>query len=107
MFEAYQRKHRKEQIVNRNHGEGKKFKFSISGGEYLEMENDKNETILCRITSVSEDSFEGRLHYDARPITEMRKIQGARIRGTINGLLKRKARKVFVDVLGKIHPAND
>jgi CRISPR-associated endonuclease Csn1 len=107
MFEAYQRKHRKEQIVNRNHGEGKKFKFSISGGEYLEMENEKNKTILCRITTISGDSFEGRLHYDARPITEMKKIQGARIRGSINGLLKRKARKVFVDVLGKIHPAND
>ncbi|MDR2754323.1 MAG: type II CRISPR RNA-guided endonuclease Cas9, partial [Planctomycetaceae bacterium] len=107
MFEAYQRKRKKEPIINRNHGEGKRFKFSLSGGEYLEMENDEQEMILCRITTISGNSFEGRLHYDARPIMEMKKILGARIRGSINGLIKRKARKVTVDLLGDIHPAND
>jgi hypothetical protein len=107
MIEAYQRKRRKEPIINRNHGEGKRFKFSLAGSEYLEMDNDKKETILCRVTTISGGNFEGRLHYDARPIMEMKKIPGARIRGSINGLMKRNVRKVSVDLLGNVHPASD
>ena len=66
-----------------------------------------DEEQLFRVTVISDGQLEFVYHLDARPITERKKIPGARIRCSPNALWKQKARKVVVDPLGNILPAND
>ncbi len=108
LFEAYRRRKAHEPVIRDKRydwGLNKKFKFSLAGGEYLELENKK----LVRITVISGDKIEFRLHNDARPITMLRKEKGARagLSKTADALRKAKARKVVVDPLGNVIPAND
>ena len=53
--------------------------------------------------------MEFRLHTDARPITLLRQIKegGRGLSKPVDSLRKAKARKVVVDPLGNILPAND
>jgi hypothetical protein len=50
-----------------------------------------------------------RLHTDARPITLLRKMKGGFVglTKTADTLRKAKARKVVIDPLGNVLPAND
>jgi hypothetical protein len=108
LFEALQRLRNKQPVVQRDHGPGKRFKFSLSGGEYLEfVENGRNK--LVRVSVISGDDVEFRLHNDARPNTMLRGVKGARagLVRSADALRKLKARKVLVDPLGNILPAND
>jgi CRISPR-associated endonuclease Csn1 len=110
MFEAYQRKRRKEQIVNRNHGKGKKFKFSLGLNEYFMMKDSKGIEQLYVVRVISQDqkgakSISSKLHTDARPSKEILATKG--LIHNVNTLKDKGIHKVFVDALGKIHPAND
>ena len=112
LFEAYRRHKAKppEPVIrDKRHdwGPNKKFKFSLADGEYLMMEVESGKDSLVRTVVVSERSLEFRLHNDARPITVLKKISKARITSSPSALFKRKARKVVVDPLGNIIPAND
>ena len=46
--------------------------------------------------------FEFRVNTDARPMTDLRKLKGERIRKTMSSLQNGKARKVVVDPVGRI-----
>ena len=105
-FEAVQRRRRKEDVIQREHGAGKRFKFSLTGGEYVVMDVKGNEE-LTRVTVISEGQAEFVLHKDARPITVRKKIPGARIRSSPDAMRKANARKVIIDPLGEIHSARD
>lgn len=61
---------------------------------------------LYRVTVITQAEVEFVLHSDARPIT-LRKKEGGRIRCTPGRLKECGARKVTVDPLGNILPAND
>ncbi len=107
LFEAHQRVRAGEPVIQRDHGPNTKFKFSLAGGEHVEMEHQPGEARLYRLLSISEKVLEFRLHTDARPATVVRKLSRARITRSPGKLLEAKARKVVVDPLGNILPAND
>ncbi len=75
-----------EPVVQRNHGPGKEFRFSLAKGEYVEMEYEPDERKLYRVVGVSEGDIEFHLHTDARPTMVRRQGAGAwRPRQTIQG----------------------
>lgn len=107
-FEAHQRKASGKPVIVRDHGPGKKFLFSLAGGEHVIMRREGSDAEeLLRVTVISDAAVEFVHHLDARPITERKKIHGARIRSTPAALQKRKVRKVVVDPLGNVLPGND
>jgi len=106
LLEATQRYSRGEPVVQRDWGVNRYFKFSLTAGEFLSQEHEGKEQ-LVRVVSVSENDIESVLHTDARPITERKKIKGARIRGGPDKLRQRQACKVSITPLGDVVPAND
>ena len=91
-------------IPKGGHGDGKEFRFSLAKNECVEMEDETGERKLYRVVGISEGDIEFHLHTDARPtMMEGRK----RVRGSPAKLFKAKARKVVIDPLGNILPAND
>lgn len=103
--EAVLRVKNKQDVVEKeNHGPGKEFRFSLVKNEYVEMEYDPGERKVYRVTGISDGDIEFHLHTDAR----LTKMEGrTRVRGGPARLFKAKARKVVVDPLGNILPAND
>ena len=109
LFEAHRRVRAGEPVIQRDHGSNTEFKFSLAGGEYLELDDDGGGRRLVRITVISGKIAEFRLHTDARPITILRQTKGGRagLSKPVDSLRKANARKVVVDPLGNILPAND
>jgi CRISPR-associated endonuclease Csn1 len=109
LYEAAQRAARGEDVVCRNHGAGRDFRFSLSGNEYVEMDDKAGNRCLYRIVVITEKEIEFRLQTDARPDTLLRQKEhsGGRVRRSLGGLLDAHARKVAVDPLGNVFPAND
>ncbi|OHB66451.1 MAG: type II CRISPR RNA-guided endonuclease Cas9 [Planctomycetes bacterium RBG_13_63_9] len=109
LFEAVGRRRRGQPIIRRDHGENKRFKFSLAGGEHVVMEHEPEKPRLYRVASISGKNVEFRLHCDARPIILLRQKEysAGRVRRSADSLRMAKARKVAVDPLGNIFPAND
>ncbi len=109
LMAAAQRVRAKQPVTQRDHGPNTKFKFSLAGGEYLELDDDKGARRIVRVTVISGKIVEFRLHTDARPITLLRQTKGGRagLSMPVNSLRKAHARKVVVDPLGNILPAHD
>jgi CRISPR-associated endonuclease Csn1 len=107
LYEAAQRAKRHEPVIRHDHGPGKEFRFSLAGGEYVEMEHEKGKKCLYRVTGISQNVLEFRLHTDARAITVVRKIPKARVTRSPGKLRDAKARKVAIDPLGNVVPAHD
>jgi len=105
-FEAVGRKNRGEAIISCVSDKKERFKFSLSGGEYVIMRFEGDDERLYRVTGITQSEVEFVLHCDARPIT-VRKKEGERIRCKPGRLMNSGARKVTVDPLGNILPAND
>lgn len=97
-------KNKQNVIQKEGHGPRKQFRFSLAKNEYVEMEYEPGERKLYRVAGISDGDIEFHLHTDARP-TMMKERN--RVRGGPNKLFKAKARKVVVDPLGNILPAND
>jgi|GEM_PF-2521878 len=110
MFEAYQRKRQGKPIINRDHGPWKLFKFSLALNEYFMMKDQNGVEQLYVVRVITQDqkgakSVASKLHNDARPSTEILKTKG--LIHNANTFMEKGIRKVTVDVLGNIHPAND
>jgi len=71
------------------------------------MEHEPGKRQLYRGSVITNDQIEFRLHTDARPTTLLKKLAGARVRRSPGKLLEVKARKVVIDPLGNVLPAND
>ena len=94
-------------MVQHDHGPNKKFLFSLAGGEHVLMQTDgTKEEDLYRVTVISDGQLEFVHHLDARPITGAKKYRGHRC-DAVPALAKQNAKKVVVDPLGNILPAND
>ncbi|MBN1589086.1 MAG: type II CRISPR RNA-guided endonuclease Cas9 [Pirellulales bacterium] len=110
-FDAIRRFRDGMPVIQRDHGADRRFKFSLTGGGYVQMEHQPGAPQLFRVSDISKGNIEFRLHCDARPATLIKAIQkknpGTRVRKTPGSLFKAKARKVTVDPLGNILPAND
>ena len=105
-FEAMRRHRAGEPIVRRDHGPDAVFLFSLSPSESVLVTEDGQERLL-RVIGISQSAsgsvrFEFRRNADARPMTELRKLKGARISRTPDALRSLNPRKVLVDPLGRI-----
>ena len=76
LYDAAQKGAHKRPVINRDHGPNTQFKFSLAGGEYIEMDDESKGRSLYRVTVISGNQVEFRLHADARPITILKKIRG-------------------------------
>lgn len=107
LLEAARRMRCGEPVVKKDHGPGKRFVFSLANNEYVQMASDGGPCRLYRVTVISGNQIEFRLHSDARPNNVVKKIKGARVRMSPGSMLKARARKVAVDPLGNVLPASD
>lgn len=106
-LECYQRmsQHPGQEIVQRELGPGRHFKFSIASGDFLELDAENDLREIYRVANVSKGEFELRLHADARTAKELRTPGGGRIRANAEKLRRLRARKVSVTPLGELRRA--
>jgi len=104
MFEAVQRSQRGEPVVQRRHGEGKEFVCSLSINEMFMFESDDGLNDLYRVQKIDQNkriilrphTYSGKLSdSDSAPLIQRKNPN------TIKG------HKVTVDMLGRVHMAND
>lgn len=110
-LEAYRRLRQagprpRNQLIQRDWGPKKRFKFSLMLNDMLELDEPGGGRQLYRVRGLSEGDYELTLHFDARPQTEIEKKK-QRVRMTAEKLRLRHARKVVVTPLGEIQPAGD
>jgi len=105
-LEAQNRQRKGLPVIQRDHGKGYLFKFSLMGGDVIEVQSNgaPERFLVCSVWS------EGRMTLikinDARKQTEIRAAKQVWFPGA-ESLRKAACRKITVDVLGKVHPAND
>jgi len=113
-FEAMRRKKDKEPIVKKDHGPDKKFIFSLALGEVIEIDEENGKRGLYVIRGVTPAKISNKL----MPRLSFAKINDARLKKEIiaakewstsllDPLRKLNCRKVTVDPLGRVRPAND
>ena len=56
LYDAYQRKQRKESIVTRDHEPGKRFKFSLCGGDTIHLFEEDGLTGLFRVRTITQEA---------------------------------------------------
>ncbi|MHC5061657.1 MAG: type II CRISPR RNA-guided endonuclease Cas9 [Planctomycetota bacterium] len=100
MFEAVQRNRKGEPVIQRDHGEGKKFICSLSINEMVMMKNKDGEMDLYRVQKMSINKQIYFQHHTAAIIDNEETL----IRKQANLF---DGKKVTVDPIGRIFPAND
>ncbi len=113
-FEAMKRKKEKQPIVKRDHGPDKKFIFSLALGEVIKIDEENGKRGLYVIRSVfsniNKDKKSPRLAFvkinDARLKKDIKQA-GDWKTSFLEPLRKLNCRKVSVDPLGRVRPAND
>jgi CRISPR-associated endonuclease Csn1 len=111
MMEAKQRLAHGAPVVKRDHGEGKRFVFSLSGGESIELTNkDTGNREMFRIRTITSQGRHAQVFYvrlnDARLKADILKTGGF-FSGLMEPLHKLDCRKVIVTPFGKVRRAND
>ena len=105
LFEAYQRKKRKEPVVKREFGDQRRFKFSLAWGELVEMEIEKGKREVFVVRSVFKQMAFARVK-DARLKKDIL-ASGDWVTKLPNPLRAAKCRKVFLTPFGEVRYAND
>ncbi len=107
-LEAHARRERGEPVIQRVHGEGKEFRFSLCGGDIIEIDEENGNRGLYVVRTISREKG-GRLVLVK--ISEARKMQdipaSQKPRPYIDGLRKLNCMKKTIDPLGRVNPAND
>jgi CRISPR-associated endonuclease Csn1 len=108
LLEAMERRRKGLPVVEKKHGpeEEARFKFSLMGKDTIEVRKGERSGIHVVRTIRSDGRVELARVNDARLKGEMIKAKDW-WSPTLERLRKDQARKVVVDVLGKVHPAND
>lgn len=109
LIDVYARQAAKRPIVDRNVGENERFLFSLSAGEFVEMDDSARPGIraIYRLLSISKGDLEFRRHDDARTSNEVKAVRtsdGLRVKPA-DKLRIRNARKVSVSYLGEVRNA--
>jgi len=105
-LEAAQRKRRALPIVNRDHGPGREFLFSLACGDIIELDDEQGGRSLYVVRSISSTKA-GRIRLEFVTINEARKIEEIKksrqwFRSDIDPLRKRNCRRVVVTPLGEV-----
>ncbi len=111
LLEATRRVRAGEPVVRREHGPGKRFLFSLCGGDLVELDDPKLGHGICVVRTVSGErrgsvSVELCRAADARPKGTIRDT-GRWVKHSPDGLREAAARKVRVTLLGDVVAAND
>ncbi len=120
LLDAYQRRKHKQPIVNRHWDETRRFKFSLTQGDIVELDVDlgngqtARELYLVRgVTFLAGGLVQCSHILDARKKKEipMKPSEQEKIRifknPVVNSLNRLNCRKVSVSPLGEVYPAND
>jgi len=111
LFEAVARRNQdrtpgSRPVVQRDHGPGRLFKFSLMKGDTVEVD-DNGRRALFVVRSISEGDMPMVRVHDARKISDIKKEKAwLRIR-SIDQLRQLNCVKVCVDALGRVRPSND
>lgn len=106
-YEAMRRKLQKRPVIQRCHGEAKKFVCSIATGDMALVDLSPAETnVLVRVRGISFNEVSMVKANDARLKKEIID-SGDFIRKTAQMLQKMNFRKVCVSPIGEVYPAND
>lgn len=116
LYEACRRRQARQPVVCLDHGPGKRFKFSLAGGEVIELDEPDDSRALFVVRTISQEAprdgaqslqkVEFVRINDARQKKEIRDTGGWLTRSP-NRLMELHCRKVQVDPLGEVHPAHD
>jgi len=115
LYEAMERKRRKEPVIRREHPDGPAwtFRFSLMGGDTIELHREcdhANGQCLPTLYRIRTIAGNGQLSLvtatDARLIKSIKDAKEWWSPRADN-LRKLGCRKVVVDLLGRVHPAND
>jgi CRISPR-associated endonuclease Csn1 len=112
-LDALRRLHRGEPVVKRDHGEGKEFKFSLCGGDIIQLEEEEKKTLhIIRSIGYVKQGASEYANLAFVPLTDARmkkKILAAKEWTTsfVNRLRALKAKKITVSPIGEIRDAND
>ena len=105
MFEAYQRLKNGQAVIKKDFGVGKKFLFSVAGGEIIELDNHEGDRSLYVVRTVPKSKW---LYFV--PINDARKLRDIGKKGLTASperLRKQNCKKMVVTSLGEIRYAND
>jgi len=100
MLKAVQRSQKGEPIIQRDHGQGTKFICSLSINEMFMLESDDSLTNLYRVQKISQNG-----QVFLRPHTYAGDLKKQKSVSKLPNKLK--GHKVTVDMLGRVHLAND
>lgn len=106
LLEAYRRRRAGESVVRRDHGAGYRFKFSLMGGDTIELSEGELRRLFVARTLASNGQISLVGINDARKIKDIKEAKQW-WSPKADALRDRQARKVSVDVLGRVRPAND
>lgn len=105
LYEAYQRLRSKQSIIKKDHGEGKKFLFSIAGGETIELDTEDGKRGLFVVRTVPQSR---QIYFvpinDSRKLTEIGKIG---LTAKPDSLREKDCVKVLITPLGEVRRAFD
>lgn len=113
-YEAMQRLRAKKPVVQSDHGPGKKFLFSLAGGEIIEIDENDGTRGLYVIRTVSKSRSGGKEYpaVEFVSITDARKKEEIKSKGAwgsalVEPLRKKNCRKMLITPLGEVRWAND
>jgi CRISPR-associated endonuclease Csn1 len=106
LLDAMNRKRGGQPLIQRDHGNDHRFKFSLMGGDTIEVQEDGKSQIYVVRSVWSNGQFTLVRVNDARKLNDMKTAKQIWFPNA-ETLRKHDARKVVVDILGKVHPAND
>ncbi len=121
MYEAMARKRARlngggAEVIQRNHGKGTRFKFSLAPGETIELDEPDRTRRLYLVRSINQERETNgrrpspRVEFcdlaDAREVKHM-KAAKRYFKPSVNSLGERDGRKVVVSPIGEVFPAHD
>jgi CRISPR-associated endonuclease Csn1 len=105
-YEASRRLARHEPVIRRKFGEGKRFLFSLSSGELIEMDGERGRREIAVVRSVSKGKIEFVFAQDARKVADIKKGGDWTTRSP-EKLRELHCQKVMISPLGAVIRAND
>lgn len=113
LFEVAKRLSRREPVIRRDRGDNSSFLMSLSAGDAIEFPSGDKKGIWIVQGAWANGQVVVVRHTDARPstLTEAKRLGVGEKREeflpSVGGLIQRGAKKIAIDPIGRIRPAND